>query len=144
MHADSEVIKANETQKVMLDELVAQRKKYIFLWKIHLFHLIFLDIHDGSVDATPALKAAAASGKTIVFPSNGVYSINQNDIAISPFTKFIGPDGGYATFLVNSTEGSFGTFDLRNKNGLGDDIYSGGYFNVFRNLRFRYPGQIKI
>ncbi|CAB1215754.1 hypothetical protein ACKQC9_30300 [Klebsiella michiganensis] len=144
LHADSEVIKANETQKVMLDELVAQRKKIHFLMENPSVSFdFFLDIHDGSVDATPALKAAAASGKTIVFPSNGVYSINQNDIAISPFTKFIGPDGGYATFLVNSTEGSFGTFDLRNKNGLGDDIYSGGYFNVFRNLRFRYPGQIK-
>lgn len=141
---DTEVTKSSETQKVMFDELVAQREKIHFLMENPSVSFdVFLNIHDGSVDATPALIAAAASGKTIVFPSNGVYSINQNDIAFSPFTKFIGPDGGYATFLVNSTTGRFGTFDLRNENGLEDGKYSGGYFNVFRNLRFRYPGQIK-
>lgn len=130
--------------KALIEELIEQKKKIHFLMETPAVSFDqFLNCHDGSVDATSALKVAAASGKTIIFPSNGVYSVNENDIAFSPFTKFVGPEGGYATFIINSTIGKFGTFDLRNQNGKKSGQYKSGYFNVFRNLRFRYPGQIK-
>lgn len=139
-----EIPSSNILPKRLVEELIEQKKKIHFLMETPAVSFdLFLTCHDGSIDATSALKLAAASGKTIIFPSNGVYSVNENDIAFAPFTKFVGPDGGYATFIINSNKGNFGTFDLRNQNGEKGGKYKGGYFNVFRNLRFRYPGQIK-
>ena len=89
-----------------------------------------------AVDATAAITAAAASGVVVLFPE-ATYDIQSNDIPVARFTKFIGPNGGYVTFRVMSSAGTYGTFDMRTGNGL-----SGGRYNKFANIQFRYPNQV--
>ncbi|STW26134.1 Uncharacterised protein [Klebsiella michiganensis] len=85
-----------------------------------------------------AIREAAASGESTIFESGQTYDISENDIPFAQRTEFNGPDGGYVNFNITNPVGTYGTFDLRTSNSLG-----GGRFNRFRNLRFRYPNQVK-
>ena len=85
-----------------------------------------------------AIREAAASGETIIFESGKTYDIDENDIPFAQRTGFIGPEGSYVNFNITNPAGTYGTFDLRASNDL-----NGGRYNRFRNLRFRYPNQIK-
>ncbi|WP_394289597.1 phage tail fiber domain-containing protein [Klebsiella michiganensis] len=90
-----------------------------------------------SGDVMLAIKEAAASGESVIFESGKTYDISQNDIPFAQRTEFNGPEGSYVNFNITNPVGAYGTFDLRASNEL-----SGGRYNRFRNLRFRYPNQV--
>lgn len=90
-----------------------------------------------SGDVMLAIKEAAASGESVIFEAGQTYDIAENDIPFAQRTEFNGPDGGYVNFNITNSVGTYGTFDLRTSNSL-----SGGRFNRFRNIRFRYPNQV--
>lgn len=109
---------------------------------IHVFNVptrpfaYYLSKNSGNVML--AIREAAASGESTIFESGQTYDISENDIPFAQRTEFNGPDGGYVNFNITNPVGTYGTFDLRTSNSLG-----GGRFNRFRNLRFRYPNQVK-
>ncbi|MEQ0232015.1 hypothetical protein [Klebsiella sp. CN_Kp109] len=104
---------------------------------IHVFNVptrpfaYYLSKNSGNVML--AIKEAAASGESVIFEAGQTYDISQNDIPFAKRTEFNGPDGGYVNFNITNPVGTYGTFDLRISNEL-----SGGFYNRFRNLRFRY------
>ena len=108
---------------------------------IHVFNVptrpfaYYLSKNSGNVML--AIKEAAASGESVIFEAGQTYDISQNDIPFAKRTEFNGPDGGYVNFNITNPVGTYGTFDLRISNEL-----SGGFYNRFRNLRFRYPNQV--
>ncbi|MDA5087571.1 hypothetical protein PGN04_06495 [Klebsiella quasipneumoniae subsp. quasipneumoniae] len=108
---------------------------------IHVFNVptrpfaYYLSKNSGNVMV--AIKEAAASGESVIFEAGQTYDISQNDIPFAKRTEFNGPDGGYVNFNITNPAGTYGTFDLRITNEL-----SGGFYNRFRNIRFRYPNQV--
>ncbi|HHC2645190.1 TPA: hypothetical protein ACN68N_004768, partial [Klebsiella pneumoniae] len=108
---------------------------------IHVFNVptrpfaYYLSKNSGNVML--AIREAAASGESVIFEAGQTYDISQNDIPFAKRTEFNGPDGGYVNFNITNPVGTYGTFDLRISNEL-----SGGFYNRFRNLRFRYPNQV--
>ncbi|HBK4953812.1 TPA: hypothetical protein SBQ34_000238 [Raoultella ornithinolytica] len=108
---------------------------------IHVFNVptrpfaYYLANNAGNVMA--AIREAAASGESVIFEAGQTYDIAENDIPFAQRTEFNGPDGGYVNFNITNSVGTYGTFDLRTSNSL-----SGGRFNRFRNIRFRYPNQV--
>lgn len=88
-------------------------------------------------DVMLAIRAAAASGITIMFRDGAEYDLTGNDIEFARYTCFVSEPGCQVTFNILSTVGTC-TFNLASSNSL-----SGGRFNVFDGLRFRYPNQAK-
>ncbi|MFK3699431.1 phage head-binding domain-containing protein [Serratia ureilytica] len=101
---------------------------------VHVFNDVsisfreFLTVKDGSVDATPAMIAACASGKTVEIPHDYVIRLDSANIPVTPGTRIIGQFGGRPTILINHTD-------------TVNPQFSGGIFNVWSNIRFRYPKQ---
>ncbi|HBW1519438.1 TPA: hypothetical protein MEH91_000118 [Klebsiella quasipneumoniae subsp. similipneumoniae] len=132
-----DVTDATLRSNLVSDELGAASVNYIHVFNVPTRPFTYY-LAKNSGDVMLAIREAAASGETIIFESGKTYDIDENDIPFAQRTGFIGPEGSYVNFNITNPAGTYGTFDLRTSNSLG-----GGRFNRFRNLRFRYPNQIK-
>lgn len=141
--------KSNQSLETLIDDLSGNNDTTTKVNYLHVTNvpeipfIYFLSKYPGDGTATEAIRQAALSGQTVIFPAGSEYVISENDIPVAPFTKFIGAEGSYATFLITSSSGVYGTFDLRTDNGIVINGRTAGKFNTFRNLSFRYPGQVR-
>ena len=123
-------------QNLGSDELGVASVNYIHVFNVPTRPFAYY-LAKNSGDVMLAIKEAAASGESVIFESGKTYDISQNDIPFAQRTEFNGPEGSYVNFNITNPVGAYGTFDLRASNEL-----SGGRYNRFRNLRFRYPNQV--
>lgn len=88
----------------------------------------FLNVKNGTVDATQALTDALTSGYTVEIPHDYILRLDSANIPTVSGTRLVGQYGARPTILINHTDIVSPQFNVT-------------VFNQFANLRFRYPNQ---